>query len=89
MNSSKKSEPSKSQPSTSKSFLRGIVNSKANPHHNSMKLWRQLNLPESTYDLFQPNVFSLPEKLLKHSAKLKPLKGPHQKKSKKGVKSKS
>lgn len=88
MSSSKKSEPSKSQPSTSKNLLRGIVGSKANPYHNSMKIWRQLNMPESTYDLCQPNIFSLPEKLLKHSPKLKPLKGPHQKKTKKGIKSK-
>jgi hypothetical protein len=45
-------------------------------------------MPESCYDLLKPNIFSLPDKLLRHSAKLKPLRGPHEKKTKKGVKSK-
>lgn len=91
--SSKRLKPSTSsssrppQPSTSNSVLQCIAGSKANPHHNSMKIWRKLNMPESAYDLFQPNVFSMPEKLLRHSAKVKPFKGPREKKSKKGVKS--
>lgn len=44
-------------------------------------------MPESCLDMLKPNVFSLPDKLLRHSAKLKPLRGPHERKSKKGVKS--
>lgn len=78
---------SSSEPGPSR-LLQGILGSKANPYHNSMKVWRQLNMPESCYDLLKPNTFSLPEKLLRHSAKLKPLRGPHERKTKKGVKSK-
>lgn len=73
-------------PSTSK-LLKGVLGSKANAAHNSMKVWRELNMPASCYDLMRPNVFSLPDKLLRHSAKLKPLRGPHERKTKKGVKS--
>lgn len=69
-------------------LLQGVLGNKANASHNSLKVWRQLNMPVSTYDLLKPNVFSLPEKLLRHSAKLKPLRGPHERKRKKGVKSK-
>jgi hypothetical protein len=76
-------EPGGSRPKV----LQGIIGSKANPHYNQMKVWRQLNMPESCFDVLKPNIFSLPEKLLKHSAKLKPLRGPHERKSKKGVKS--
>ena len=75
-----------SEPGPSR-LLQGILGSKANPTHNSMKVWKRLNMPESCYDLLKPNVFSLPDKLLRHSAKLKPLKGPHERKTKKGVKS--
>jgi hypothetical protein len=79
-------KPSISEPGPSR-LLQGIIGSKANPQHNSMKIWRELNMPVSCYDLLKPNTFSLPEKLLRHSAKLKPLKGPHERKTKKGVKS--
>lgn len=44
-------------------------------------------MPASCYDALKPNIFSLPEKLLRHSAKLKPLRV-HERKAKKGVKSK-
>lgn len=44
-------------------------------------------MPVSCFDVLKPNTFSLPEKLLRHSAKLKPLRGPHERKTKKGVKS--
>lgn len=68
-------------------ILRGVLGSKANPAHNSKKIWRELNMPVSCFDLLKPNIFSLPEKLLRHSAKLRPIKGPHEKTKKKGVKS--
>lgn len=77
---------SSSEPGPSR-LLQGIIGSKANGYHNRMKIWQKLNMPASCYDLLKPNTFSLPEKLLKHSAKLKPLRGPHDKKSKKGAKS--
>lgn len=64
-------------------LLQGIIGSKANAHHNSMKIWRELSMPASCFDLLKPNVFSIPEKLLRHSAKLKPLRGPHERKHKK------
>lgn len=80
-------KPSLAEPGPSR-LLQGVIGSKANAHHNSMKVWRQLNMPTSCYDMLKPNIFSLPEKLLKHSPKLKPLKGPHERKTKKGVKSK-
>lgn len=69
-------------------LLQGILGSKANPGYNRMKVWRELNMPASCFDLLKPNTFSLPEKLLKHSAKLKPLRGPNERKGKKNVKSK-
>ena len=69
-------------------LLKGVVGSKANSYHTRMKLWRQFNMPVSCYDLLKPNTFSLPEKLLRHSPKLKPLRGPHERKSNKKVKSK-
>jgi hypothetical protein len=69
-------------------LLQGILGSKANAGHNRMKVWRELNMPASCFDLLKPNTFSLPDKLLRHSAKLKPLRGPHERKTKKGVKSK-
>ena len=71
-----------------KEIVKSVIGSRANPAYNSKKVWRELNLPTSSFDLSRPNIFSLPEKLLKHSPKLKPLKGPHEKKVKKGVKSK-
>lgn len=79
-------KPSASEPGPSR-LLEGLVGSKVNQFHNRVKLWRRLNMPESCIDLLKPNTFSLPEKLLKHSAKLKPLRGPHERKTKKGVKS--
>lgn len=80
-------KPSGSEPGPSR-LLQGIIGSKANTYHNRMKIWQKINMPASCYDLLKPNTFSLPEKLLRHSAKLKPLRGPHDKKAKKGVKSK-
>lgn len=68
-------------------IIKNAMGSKANIGYTSKKMWRELSLPTSEFDLMRPNVFSLPEKLLKHSPKLKPLKGPHEKK-KKSVKSK-
>jgi hypothetical protein len=69
-------------------LLRTQLQKRANADHNARQIWKDLNLPLACQDLFKPNVFSLPEKLLKHSAKMKPLKGPHEKsKKKKGVKS--
>lgn len=68
--------------------LRVQLQKRANADYNSKQLWRDLNMPVACQDLFKPNIFSLPDRLLRHSAKMKPLKGPHQKKSKKGVKSK-
>lgn len=70
-----------------KDIIKSAIGSKANVQYTSKKLWRELNMPTSTFDLAQPNIFSLPERLLKHSPKLKPLKGPYEKKAKKGVKS--
>lgn len=70
-----------------KEIIKSVMGSKANVHFNSKKIWRELNLPTSTYDLSRPNIFSLPEKLLKHSAKLKPLRLPHERKAKSKIKS--
>lgn len=44
-------------------------------------------MPIGCQDLFKPNVFTLPDKLLRHSAKMRPLKMLKEKKRKKGVKS--
>jgi len=72
-----------------KEIVKSAISSKANVGYTSKKLWRELNLPTSPLDLSRPNIFSIPEKLLKHSAKLKPLKGPHERRTKKATKSKS
>lgn len=69
-------------------IIKSVIGSKANIEFNSKKIWRELNLPTSTFDVSRPNIFSLPEKLLRHSAKLKPLRGPHERRTKKKVKSK-
>ncbi|KAL7044814.1 hypothetical protein ACKWTF_002067 [Chironomus riparius] len=69
-----------------KEIVKRAISSKANVGYTSKKLWRELNLPTSPLDLSRPNIFSLPEKLLKHSAKLKPLKGPHERRTKKATK---
>lgn len=63
-------------------IIKSAMSSKANLNYTSKKLWRDLSLPTSDFDLTRPNVFSIPEKLLKHSPKLKPLRGPHEKKRK-------
>lgn len=69
-------------------LLRTALNRRANAEHNSKKIWHDLNMPASCYDLLKPNIFSLPEKLLRHSSKLSSIHGPNQKsKHKKGVKS--
>ena len=52
-------------------LLRSALKRKANPEHNSKKIWAELNMPDGCEFLGQ-NVFSLPEKLLKHSTKMKP-----------------
>lgn len=82
-----KRKPTCSIAGPSSPLLQGIADSKANPHYKRLQLWRRLNMPESCCDMLKPNVFSLPDKLLRHSAKLKPLRGPNERKSKKGVKS--
>ncbi|CRK93662.1 CLUMA_CG007191, isoform A [Clunio marinus] len=84
MNSKKSSKSSQSNAGTSKpsQILQGVIGSKANSNYNRMQIWRQLNTPESSSDALKPNIFSLPEKLLKHSAKLTP----HEKKKKKTIK---
>lgn len=81
MASSRKRDFSK-VPGTSE-IIKSAMGSKANLNYTSKKMWRELSLPTSEFDLTRPNVFSLPEKLLKHSPKLKPLRGPHEKKRKK------
>lgn len=70
-------------------LLRTALNRKANAEHNSKKIWQNLNMPASCYDLLKPNTFSLPEKILRHSSKSRSIHGPHDKsKIRKGVKSK-
>lgn len=69
-------------------LLRTALNRRANAEHNSKKIWQDLNMPASCYDLLKPNTFSLPEKLLRHSSKLSSFHGQNQKsKCKKGAKS--
>lgn len=79
--------PDFSKVPATKDIVKSAINSKANIRYTSKKLWKELNLPTSPLDLTRPNIFSLPEKLLKHSPKLKPLKGPHEKKTRKKTKS--
>jgi hypothetical protein len=70
-----------------KQIIQGVLSSKANAEYKTKKLWRELSLPTSSFDLDRPNIFSMPDKLLRHSAKLKPLHGPHEKKRRRKVKS--
>lgn len=86
--SSRKLSNSDAGPSSTSKLLKSVLGSKANAAYNSKKIWRELSMPESTFDLLRPNIFTLPDKLLRHSAKLKPLRGPHERKTKRGVKSK-
>lgn len=64
-------------------IIKSAMSSKANFQYKSKKMWRELSLPTSEFDLNRPNIFSLPEKLLRHSAKLKPLRGPHERRKSK------
>ena len=47
------------------------INRRAHPEHNTKQIWRELNMPTDC-DFLGPNVFSLPEKLLRHSTKMRP-----------------
>jgi hypothetical protein len=64
-------------PGTSE-IVKNAIAGKGNLQYKSKKLWRELSLPTSEFDLNRPNIFSLPEKLLRHSVKLKPIRGPHE-----------
>ncbi|XP_053674809.1 dynein axonemal heavy chain 7 [Anopheles nili] len=47
------------------------INRRAHPEHNTKQIWRELNMPTDC-DFIGPNVFSLPEKLLRHNPKMRP-----------------
>lgn len=53
-------------------LLRTQLNRRANAQHNSKKVWAELNLPQGCGQFFSPNVFSIPNRLLRHSQKMKP-----------------
>ncbi|XP_039430309.1 dynein axonemal heavy chain 7 isoform X2 [Culex pipiens pallens] len=47
------------------------INRRANPEYNSKRIWQELNMPTEC-DFLGPNVFTLPERLLRHGPKLRP-----------------
>ncbi|KAL1389180.1 hypothetical protein pipiens_001339 [Culex pipiens pipiens] len=47
------------------------INRRANPQYNSKRIWQELNMPTEC-DFLGPNVFTLPERLLRHGPKLRP-----------------
>ncbi|XP_029708760.2 dynein axonemal heavy chain 7 [Aedes albopictus] len=51
--------------------IMSLINRKANPEYNRRRIWQELNMPTDC-DFLGPNVFNLPDRLLKHSSKLRP-----------------
>lgn len=45
---------------------------KGNAEYHSRQIWKELNLPASCSSVCKPNIFTLPEHLLKHNKKMKP-----------------
>ena len=71
-------------------LLRTAIKKQANSGHNSKQIWRDLNMPVTgTDDLLHPSVFTIPDRLLRHSTKLKSLHGPRSKSKSRTVKSKN
>ncbi|XP_055588743.1 dynein axonemal heavy chain 7 isoform X2 [Uranotaenia lowii] len=55
----------------STSRLLSGIKPKANPEYNRKRIWQELNMPTDC-DFLDSNVFSLPDKLLKHGPKMRP-----------------
>ena len=69
-------------------LLRTAIKKKSNAGHNSKQIWRDLNMPAGSEDLLHPSVFTIPDRLLRHSTKMKSLYGPRARSKSRTVKSK-